>query len=90
MYDLYSGPSNISIKAMFTLLASGLMCLPMMIYSCKTVASEITKRPPDDERLGHSRTGWMTAKLFDKYSGHIFTPHFGKHTVKFHVILFVN
>jgi hypothetical protein len=42
------GSSKVSMKAIFTLPASGLMCLLMMIYPYKRIAFKITKRLSDD------------------------------------------
>jgi hypothetical protein len=66
------------------------MCLPMMIYPYKRIAFEITKRRSDDWGVSHSASDWMMAKVFYGYIRHTFTPHFGKHTIKFPVILFIN
>jgi hypothetical protein len=66
------------------------MCLLMMIYPYKRIAFKITKRLSDDWWVSHRPTGWMMAEVFNGYIGHVFTPHFGKHTVKFPVILFIN
>jgi hypothetical protein len=52
--------------------------------------SEITQRVPDDWRVGHRRTGWMTADVFYEYIGNIFALHFGKYNVKLPLILFVD
>ena len=76
MCELYRGPSEVSIKAMFTLPACGLMHLPMMIYPNKRIPSEMM-RLSVDWGVGHSSTGWMKAEVFYEYIGHVFTPHLG-------------
>jgi len=78
VYEVYRGPSKVSMKAIFALPASGLMCLSVMIYPYKRTAFEIIKKLSDDWELGHSPTGWMMAEMFYGYNGHVFTPHFGK------------
>lgn len=75
---------------MFTLPACGLMRLPLMIYPCKRLRSEITTRLSVDWGLGHSPTVWMTAEVLYEYIGHVFTPHLGKDNVKSTDILFVS
>jgi hypothetical protein len=62
----------------------------MVIYPYKRTQSEITKRLSVDWGVGHSPAGWMKAEIFCEYIGHVFTPHFGKHNVKFPDILFVS
>ena len=42
MYEVYRGPSNVSVRALFAVPAYGLMRPPMIIYPCKKIAAEIT------------------------------------------------
>jgi hypothetical protein len=58
--------------------------------SIQRTPSEITKRVPDDWRIGHSPIGWMTAEVFYEYTGNVFASHLGKHNVKFPLILSVD
>jgi hypothetical protein len=59
------------------------MCSTLLIYPYKRIPSEITKRVPDEWRVGHNPTGGMTAEVFYKYIGKVFTSHRGKQNVKF-------
>jgi hypothetical protein len=62
----------------------------MLIYSCKRIAYDITKRVPDDMGVGHSPARWMTAQVFCEYAGHVFMPHLGKYSIKFSVALSID
>ena len=40
--------------------------------------------------VGHSPARWMTAQVFCQYSGNVFTPHLGKYSIKFSVLLSID
>jgi hypothetical protein len=82
-YEIDRGLATASTTDMLTFSASGMMCPPILMYPCKRIPSEITKRVPDDRGVGHSLVGWMTAKVFYEYIGYDFVSHLGKHNAKF-------
>jgi hypothetical protein len=65
--------------------ASGMKCLPMLIYPYTRIPSEIAKGVPTDAGggVGHRPAGWMTAEAFYEYTANVFASHLRKHTVKF-------
>jgi hypothetical protein len=62
--ELDGSPAKVSVTAMFTFSAGGLMLPPMVIYPYERILSGITKTISDDWGVGHSTTGRMTAEVF--------------------------
>jgi hypothetical protein len=80
VYEFDRGLAKAYITVVLTFPASGVLCSLMLIYSCKIIAYDITKRVPDDMVVGHSPAGWMTVQVFCEYAGNVFTPHLGKYS----------
>jgi hypothetical protein len=89
VYEFDKGLAKAYITIVFTFPASGVLCSLMLIYSCKRIAYNITKRVPDDV-VGHSPAGWMTVQVFCEYVGSIYTPHRGKYSAKFSFALYID
>jgi hypothetical protein len=78
VYEFDRGLAKAYITVVLTFPASGVLCSLMLIFSCKRIAYDITKRVPDGMVVGHSPAEWMTAHVFCEYAGSVFTPHLGK------------
>jgi hypothetical protein len=63
VYEVERGLAEVSITAIFAFFASGMMCLPMLIYPYKRISSKIKLRVP----VGWSMT--KTYKTFEEMVG---------------------
>jgi len=90
VYEFDRGLAKAYITVVLTFPASGVLYSLMLIYSCKRIAYDITKRVLDDMVVGHSPAGWMTAQVFCEYAGNVFTPHLGKYSAKFSVAIYID
>jgi hypothetical protein len=90
VYEFDRGLAKVYITVVLIFPASGVLCSLMLIYSCKRIAYDITKRIPNDMVVVHSPAGWMAAQVFCEYAGNVFTPHLGKYSTKFTVALCID
>jgi len=63
VYEVTRGLANASTTPVFAFSVSVMMYPPILIYPYKRMPSVITHRVPDNWRVGHRRTGWMTADV---------------------------
>jgi hypothetical protein len=54
VYEVDRDLAEVSLTAMFTFSASGMMCPPMLIYPYKRIPSEITHTIPSDWSMAYN------------------------------------
>ncbi|KAJ8917041.1 hypothetical protein NQ315_012960 [Exocentrus adspersus] len=89
VYDTEKGSSKENVTVMFSFLASGYICPPLIVYPYKRIPEKIANSVPKEWGIARSDSGWMTADVFYEYIANVFDPYLVKHNIALPVILFV-